>query len=296
MMDKIIAIVGPTGVGKTKLSIELAKKFNAEIISCDSMQFYKGLDIGTAKIKTEEMQGIKHHLLDVLNQNDEFSVAIYQKKVRAKIDELRAKSITPILVGGSGLYISSILYDYQFEGKERSAVFELEHKDKTTEELARLLNIKAPDIANKTDLLNRRRVLRNLDKIQVKQEFKAKNLYYDNSVIIGLELDRETLYKNINSRVDLMIESGLIEEVKWLYSLKLKTQATMAIGYKELFLYLDGKSDLETSVELVKRNSRRYAKRQITWFKNKMKCNWIQVDLNNFNNTINEAIEIVNQA
>ncbi|XMB72357.1 tRNA (adenosine(37)-N6)-dimethylallyltransferase MiaA [Mycoplasmatota bacterium WC30] len=295
-MDKIIAIVGPTGVGKTRLSIELAKRFNAEIISCDSMQFYKGLDIGTAKIKQAEKQGITHHLLDILDPKDEFSVAIYQKIVRSKIDELRAKSITPILIGGSGLYISSILYDYRFEGEKRRTEIENSYQNVSTEDLANILESKAPDIAAKTDLKNRRRVLRSLENINENKEITSKNLYYKNSLVLGLELERELLYEKINSRVDLMIKSGLIDEAKRLHSRGLETQAIMAIGYKELFQYFDGKNDLETSIDLIKRNSRRYAKRQMTWFKNKMTCNWIQVDFEDFNNTINRALEIVNNS
>lgn len=292
-MKDIIAIVGPTGVGKTTLSIELAKKLNAEIISCDSMQFYKGLDIGTAKIKEHEKQGIKHHLIDILDPKDSFSVAEYQTIVRNKIKELQDKKITPILVGGSGLYIASVLYDYRFLGKERNQEYLNDYKDYSLEELIYLLKEKAPKIANNTDLKNRRRVLRALEKSDEDLDLNSKELFYKNAAIIALDLKRDVLYERINKRVDKMIEEGLECEAEKLYSLNYTSQATMAIGYKEFFKHFEGLMYLEDSIELIKRNSRRYAKRQITWFKNKMNCYWIKVDLNDFSKTVETAYNFI---
>lgn len=293
MMKDIIAIVGPTGIGKTTLSIELAKKLNAEIISCDSMQFYKGLDIGTAKIKEEEKAGIKHHLIDILEPNDNFSVADYQKIVRAKIAELQAKNITPILVGGSGLYIASVLYDYRFLGKERDQEYLDNYEDYSLPDLVETLKKKAPKIAENTDLKNRRRVLRALEKNDSDLDELSNILYYDNSIIIALNIDRSILYERINKRVDKMIDDGLITEAKNLFSYHYESQATSAIGYKELFKYFEGLISLEKAIELIKRNSRRYAKRQLTWFKNKMKCLWIHFDLENPDNTIKMVLDLI---
>ena len=293
MIKPIIAIVGPTGVGKTRLSIAIAKKFNSEIISCDSMQFYRGLDIGTAKITETEKSGIIHHLIDILNPDDEFSVAIYQNIVRSKIAELHARNLIPVLVGGSGLYISSILYDYKFLGEKRDEKLEVTYKNYTTLELAELLKESNPSLANKTDLKNRRRVLRALEKSDDDFEHSGEKLYYENSLVIGLDMDRDKLYEIIDNRVDIMIEKGLVDEAKNLYRDYLDTQAAMAIGYKELFHYFENKTSLEQAIELIKKNSRHYAKRQLTWFRNKMDCFWIEVDLNNFDKTIEEAFKIV---
>lgn len=290
-MNPIICIVGPTGVGKTKLSIELAKYLHAEIISCDSMQFYKGLDIGTAKVRKDETEGIKHHLIDILEPDESFSVAAYQKIVRKKIEELLKKKITPILVGGSGLFISSVIYHYEFLGQKRDSknISEYEHLD--LNELTSILKDKAPKIALNTDLTNKRRVLRALEKQDSDLSLAGKNLFYENIILFGLNTDRETLYKRIDSRVNQMIHTGLVEEAKKLYDLNLSTQATKAIGYKELDSYFKGESSLQESIELIKRNSRRYAKRQLTWFRNKMDCIWLDVDIDNFNKTIEEAKE-----
>lgn len=294
-MNKIIAIVGPTGVGKTKLSIELAKEFNGEIISCDSMQFYKGLDIGTAKVTKEEMQGIKHHLIDIIEVREQFSVAEYQNIVRSKINELLKKNITPILVGGSGLFINSVLYDYRFKGVKRDESTLEKYDAMKLDDLVELLKKTAPNVADNTDLNNRRRVLRALEKTDSDVDLSGKKLFYKNAIIIGLEMDRALLYKNIELRVDRMVDNGLLREAKWLYNQNLDTQATKAIGYKEFFGYFDKKNNLEFSKDLLKRNSRRYAKRQMTWFKNKMDCNWYFVGDKSFNETIKEITENIKE-
>lgn len=293
MMNQIIAIVGPTGVGKTKLSLILAKYLNAEVISCDSMQFYKGLDIGTAKIKKSEREGIKHHLIDILNPDEEFSVAKYQEIVRNKITELTNKNIPIVLVGGSGLYISSVLYDYRFIGNKHSKEIEERYKDYSLQDLANLLKEFSPKAALNTDLKNRRRVLRALEKIDSDFDNSGKFLYYKDAKIIALDMNRCLLYKRIDLRVEDMFLEGLEQEVSNLYKKYPKAQSMQAIGYKELFKYFDGKITLlEAKIE-IKKNSRRYAKRQLTWFRNKMDCVWFQVDPNNFDKTVEEVIRYI---
>ena len=290
MLD-LIMIVGPTAVGKTKLSIELAKSLNTEIINGDAMQFYKGLDIGTAKITKEEMQSIPHHLLDILNPEESFSVAAYQQLVREKIAQIKEKQNIPVIVGGSGLYLSSVVDDYQFLGKERT-LDEKTYDNYTTEELARILIETKPLLAKKCDLSNRRRVMRALEKDESDVQEKLYP-FYENALIIGLEIERKLLYQRIDERVDKMILNGLIEEAKCLYDEVIDHNKIQAIGYKELFLYFKGEISLEEAIALIKRNSRRYAKRQMTWFKNKMNVNWFNVDTDNFDNTVNEIIQFI---
>ncbi len=292
-MSQIIAILGPTGVGKTKLSLVLAKQLNAEIISCDSMQFYRGLDIGTAKIKESEREGIKHHLIDILDPDEEFSVAKYQEIVRKKITELFNKNIPVILVGGSGLYISSVLYDYRFIGDKHSSKTEEKYKNYSLLELEILLRELSPELADDTDLKNRRRVLRSLEKVNLDFKRTADNLYYKNAILIGLDMKRELLYKRIDLRVEEMFNKGLLEEVKELYEKYPLAQSSKAIGYKELFKYFTSEITISEAKEEIKRNSRRYAKRQLTWFRNKMNCIWFNVDSSNFDNTINEIINYI---
>lgn len=291
MMKPVIAIVGPTGVGKTKLSLAIAKVFNGEVISTDSMQFYKGLDIGTAKIKPEEMRGIPHHLLDILNPEEEYSVADYQELVRNKIHDLHQEDILPILVGGSGLYVQSVIYDYKFQGKKREEDNVKEYDGIEVEKLYEMLLEKSPKLAKTVDRFNRRRVLRALEKSDKDIDDTGSELFYSETLIIALNIDRELLYERINKRVDEMISGGLIEEARELFEKDIESQAIKAIGYKELFPYFRGEMPLESCVKIIKRNSRRYAKRQFTWFKNKMDADWFEVDLANFENTIAEVID-----
>ena len=291
-MFDFIMILGPTAVGKTKLSIEVAKTFDGEIINGDAMQFYQGLDIGTAKIKEEEKLGIAHHLLDFLDPQSNFSVAQYQTLVREKMAEIKTKKKLPIIVGGSGLYLSSVFYDYQFPGEERDNSFEDKYKDTDTETLARILIETKPKLAEKVDLGNRRRILRALQKDE--SDFQEKMYpYYENGIIIGLTGSRKELYQRIDARVDKMISEGLVEEAKDLFDKGIESQATQAIGYKELFTYFTEETTLEKAVEIIKQNSRRYAKRQMTWFRNKMDVNWFDVDFSDFQRTISEVIEFV---
>ena len=277
MMD-LVVILGPTAVGKTSLSLKVAKAIDGEIINGDAMQFYRGLDIGTAKISSAEMEGVPHHLLSFLEPDENFSVALYQRLVREKIAEIKGRFKVPILVGGSGLYLSSIIDDYQFLGTERQAEKTRNFQDKSLEELVEILKNDKPKLYQVTDLKNRRRVLRALDKSDSDIQERLDK-YYQDSLIIGLNMSRDILYQRIDERVDKMIEVGLVEEVKKLFEQQINSQATKAIGYKELFRYFNQEISFTDAVALIKRNSRRYAKRQLTWFNNKLDVKWFDKNL-----------------
>lgn len=298
----VLCIVGPTAVGKTKMSIELAKQLNGEIISGDSMQIYRGMDIGTAKATMDERQGIPHHLIDEKNPDEPYSVAAFQQTVRAKMEEIKSRGKLPIIVGGTGLYIKSVLYDYEFAGESESKeVDEAKYGHLSNEELhAKLATV---DEAGAKDIHpnNRKRVIRALEIYETsgvkksemieKQEHK---MIYD-ACLIGLTDDRTVLYDRINKRVDTMYETGLVEEVKALFDqgIPAESQSIRAIGYKELYDYFKGFISLEESKELIKRNSRRYAKRQYTWFNNQMDVTWFKVDVQHFDKTVQEVLTYV---
>ena len=282
----VVAIIGPTASGKTALSIQLASLLDGEIINGDAMQVYKRLDIGTAKITEEEMQGIPHHLLDIKEPTENFSVAEYQQLVRAKIEEIAKRGKLPIIVGGTGLYVQSVLYDFQFTKEEideeaRKAYYEELEKIGPEAMHARLAALD-PKTAETIHPNNTRRVIRALEMVELSGTSKANEEHNRGDVplyhhlILGLDMDREKLYERINLRVDIMMEKGLLQEAKKLYDEGIRdTQAVKAIGYKELFAYFDGRSTLEEAVEAIKQNSRRYAKRQLTYFRNKMDVNWV---------------------
>ena len=294
----VLCIVGPTAVGKTKMSIELAKQLNGEIISGDSMQIYRGMDIGTAKATMDERQGIPHHLIDEKNPDEPYSVAAFQQTVRAKMEEIKSRGKLPIIVGGTGLYIKSVLYDYEFAGESESKeIDEAKYGHLSNEELH--AKLAAVDEAGAKDIHpnNRKRVIRALEIYETsgvkksemieKQEHK---MIYD-ACLIGLTDDRNVLYDRINKRVDTMYETGLVEEVKALFDegIPAESQSIRAIGYKELYDYFKGLISLEESKELIKRNSRRYAKRQYTWFNNQMDVTWFKVDVQHFDKTVKLA-------
>lgn len=298
----VLCIVGPTAVGKTKMSIELAKQLNGEIISGDSMQIYRGMDIGTAKATMDERQGIPHHLIDEKNPDEPYSVAAFQQTVRAKMEEIKSRGKLPIIVGGTGLYIKSVLYDYEFAGESESKeVDEAKYGHLSNEELH--AKLAAVDEAGAKDIHpnNRKRVIRALEIYETsgvkksemieKQEHK---MIYD-ACLIGLTDDRNVLYDRINKRVDTMYETGLVEEVKALFDegIPAESQSIRAIGYKELYDYFKGFISLEESKELIKRNSRRYAKRQYTWFNNQMDVTWFKVDVQHFDKTVQEVLTYV---
>ena len=279
----LLVITGPTGVGKTKLSIELAKKYNAIIINADSMQVYKGLDIGTAKITKEEKENIEHLLFDIKEVTEMYTVYDYQKDVRKLLKQYKNRNI--ILVGGTGLYIKAALYNYEFREEETQDLSYLSNDDlyKLCLEKDKNCNIHKN---------NRKR----LERFLIRDEKNNKNELLYPAHFIGLTTDREKLYEIINNRVDIMIKNGLIKEVQKFYNLNIRSKAIMTgIGYKELYKYFDGLNSLEESIEEIKKNSRKYAKRQYTWFNNQMDINWFNVDFKNFNKTIEEVIKYIEE-
>ncbi|MDM5207374.1 tRNA (adenosine(37)-N6)-dimethylallyltransferase MiaA [Cytobacillus kochii] len=301
--EKIIILIGPTAVGKTKTSIELAKKYNGEIISGDSMQIYKGMDIGTAKITKEETEGISHHLIDIKEPDESFSTAEFQTIVREKITEISSKGKLPIIVGGTGLYIQSVLFDYQFSNAPSDDDFRYRLEERAKVEgnvcIHKELQVVDPVSAGKIHPNNIRRVIRALEvyhctgktmtEWQSKQELES--VY--NAAVIGLTMDRDLLYKRINQRIDMMMDNGLLEEVRGFCDKGLQNcQSMQAIGYKEFYPYFDGLITLDEAVDQLKQNSRRYAKRQLTWFRNKLDVSWIDMsealDSKGFHKKINE--------
>ncbi len=279
----IIAIVGPSGIGKTRLSIELAKKYQAIVINCDSMQVYKEMNIGTAKITPEEKSGIPHYLFDIKSVKDSYSVFEYQKDLRAILDSNQNKNI--IIVGGTGLYLKAGLYDYKFDLR----INKNEYLEYSNQELYDLVKKKDPysDIHQN----NRRRMISFLNREL--PNIKSSKLLY-NAIFIGLNAPRDVLYSKVNERVDKMLELGLLEEVRILYNQGLRTQAIMtSIGYKELYKYFDQELSLTDAVELIKKNTRRYVKRQYTWFNNQMNITWFNVNFENFEKTTEEIINYI---
>lgn len=281
----IIVIAGPTGVGKTKLSIELAKKYNGVVVNADSMQVYKELNIGTAKVTEEEKEGIEHILFDIVEPEEMYTVYNYQKDLRKVLEQYKDRNI--ILVGGTGLYIKAGLYNYEFEEESYEDINTYEGY--TNEELYKM--VKEIDPETEIHINNRKRLIRRLNK---KTEGKDKNTLLYDAIFIGLTTSRETLYERINLRVDKMVQDGLLEEVKSLYDRNIKSKSIMTgIGYKELYEYFDGTISLEEALELIKQRSRKYAKRQYTWFNNQMDIKWFDVDFKDFNNTINEVVDYI---
>lgn len=278
-MKKVVVITGPTGIGKTSISVEVAKKLNAEIISADSAQVYKHLNIGTAKITKEEMEGVKHHLIDIIEPSLTYDVAQYQKDAR----EIINKVDRPIIVGGTGLYIQATINDYDFSGSPRNESFEEKYKSYTNEELHNLLKEINFEESLKVHPNNRRRVLKALSGRKPKRKAKDQPVY--NNLIFQLTLPREKLYERINNRVDIMMELGLLDEVK---ALKEQGLDLNIISYKQLNDYLDGKMTLDAALKELKKVTRRYAKRQETWFNNQMET--IKVDASNKDLAIKEIV------
>ncbi len=287
---KLCAIVGPTATGKTRLAIELAKKYNAEIISADSMQIYKGMDILTAKPTSFEMSSIPHYLLSFLSVEEAFSVAQYVKIAHNQIYVTNRSGKLPLIVGGTGLYINSVVDDISFSEYEQDCTFRDELRKKIDEEGCQalydeLLTIDS-ESAQRIDKNDAKRIIRAIEIYKTSGKTMSEQLKnsrlresrYD-VLIIGLNFkDREKLYDKINTRVEKMLKDGLIDEVKNLSKLKLSKTAREAIGYKEILPYIQNKCSLEEAIQKLKQNSRKYAKRQLTWFKKDKRVNWLYLD------------------
>lgn len=279
----ILAIIGPTAVGKTKLSIELAKKYNAIIINCDAMQVYQGLDIGTAKVTSEEKEGITHELLDFVPVTQNYTVYDYQKDARKLLEKYQGRNI--IFVGGTGLYLKSALYDYRFYEETTTNSYD----NLTNEELYNLALAKDKNMTIHPN--NRKRLVRFLNK-EIQEYVEPKPLY--NFKIIGLTTSRDILYDKINKRVDVMFQSGLLTEVKSFYDQGIRSKALeTGIGYKELYQYFDNKITLEEAKDLIKKNSRHYAKRQYTFFNHQLDVKWFDTNYEDFSKTIKEVEDYI---
>lgn len=286
----IVAIVGPTGVGKTNMSIELAKHYDAEIISCDSMQIFKKMDIGTAKITDEEKQGIKHHLIDIKDVLDDYSVFDYQRDARQVLDCLLNKNKNVVIVGGTGLYLKALLYNYDFKLNIND---KKDYSSYTNKELYDM--VLKIDKNTKIHINNRQRLesyLNNHSYHEKNKKVESKMIY--DAKIIGLTRPRDELYNAINKRVDYMMENGLEKEARYFYDNNIHSKAIKtAIAYKELYYYFDGKMSLDEAVDLIKKKSRNYAKRQYTWFNNQMDVKWFNTYVNDFSKTIKEVEDYI---
>lgn len=291
-MDKIplLVIVGPTASGKTALSIELAKKFNGEIISADSMQIYKGMDIATAKPTAEEMQGIVHHLISYIEPDASFSVADYVKAAKSIISDVHSRGKLPILVGGTGLYINSLVDNITFDNTSSDEKIRQRLRDEANQYgnsyLLEKLEKVDPESAKPLHENNQTRIIRALEYYELTGEkLSVQNIRSREQespykpCFIGLDYkDREMLYNRINKRVDIMIDNGLVEEVRNVFNDKKLATACQAIGYKELLPYFKDEATLSECVDFLKQSSRRYAKRQLTWFRRNKRINWIIID------------------
>lgn len=287
MTQKVLMIVGPTAVGKTALSIKIAQKYHGQIISGDSMQVYQGLDIGTAKVTKQEMQGIPHYLIDELPINQRFSVAEFIEKTKNMIVQIQSQNSLPIIVGGTGFYLQSLIDNFHF-GSDRylddsfrvqSHQYAIEHGKRALWDCLFKVD---PIAAQKIPVANERRVIRALEVFQKtgkrfsSQQDHASSQY--DFLILGLNTERSLLYQRINQRVDIMVQKGVVNEARRLYlNGGLSLPAGKGIGYKEFYPYFDHQATLEECIEKVKQNSRHYAKRQLTWFRNKMNVNWFDL-------------------
>lgn len=286
---KILCVVGPTASGKTDYAVKLALKCGGEVVSCDSMQIYKHMDIGTAKPTADEMKGVKHHMIDIIEPNESFSVARFSEMARECIDDILLRGKMPVLCGGTGLYFDSTINNINFiqmdTDEEYRKDLESAAKEFGNEYVYKILKRVDEESAESIHPNNLKRVIRALEiykttgkkKSELDKEQLSEPLYEPE--ITGLMRDREVLYDRINKRVDIMMEKGLVEEVSELIKMGIDTDATsmQAIGYKEIIEYLDGKTSLSDAVDKIKRESRRYAKRQLTWFKRNEKINWINI-------------------
>ncbi len=297
-MKQVVVITGPTAVGKTKLAIAIAQRFHTDIINGDAYQIYKNMNIGTAKPSMAERLGVYHHMMDILSPSEVYSIADYQRDVRKCIDELVACGKLPLLVGGSGLYIDAVIKDYRFEEAKRDDNVEARYQHLSDEELHQHLEQLDKDVASTIHPHNRKRVLRAIELASspISKDSRAyREDYYYNTLVIFLNDEREALYQRINQRVVQMIDAGLIEEVSSIGENNFSLTSRVAIGYKECLSYLNGEISREEMIEQIQKNSRHYAKRQFTWFKNKTHARIVNVDVNHFEQTIEEVQHIISQ-
>lgn len=300
MKENLLIILGPTGIGKTSLSIEIAKKFNGEIIGADSMQIYKGFDIGTGKVTEEEMEEIPHHLIDFLEPKAKFSVEDFRNLAKEKITDINSRGKLPIMVGGTGLYINSIVYDFSMQKIEKDDEYRKYLDDYIDENGLESLYEKMvsldPKLEDNIHPNNRHRIIRAMEILNSGEKKETENFRRENDdynlFMIGLNTDREVLYDRINRRVDMMMEEGFLEEVKRLYEKGIDEnfQSMKAIGYREMLMYLKGEVELSYAIEKMKQFSRNYAKRQLTWFRRDERIIWFD-PLNEDRKEIFEEIE-----
>ncbi len=295
-MKEMIIICGATATGKSDLAIYAAQKLNGEIISADSMQIYKNMNIGTAKVTESEMQGIPHHMIDVVDPDQSYSVAEFQENASKIIDDIQKRDKTPIVVGGTGLYINSLIYGYTFKQTNADTKLREELKEfaqnNGNQALHDLLREKSPSLAEKLHPNDVKRVIRAIETTQLPQEEKVENQIIRPYKAFAFDMDRNVLYDKINRRVDKMFELGLIHEVEDLVNnqkISFECQSMKAIGYKEFYDYFYNNEPIETVKELIKKNSRNYAKRQFTWFRKMPKLNWFK-DLDSAKRAIEELI------
>lgn len=306
-MDKLIILTGPTCTGKSALSISLAQKINGEVISADSIQVYKGLDIGSAKITSEEMQGVKHHLIDVLEPTEDFNIYIFKKLAKEAVDAIIAKGKIPIVVGGTGFYIQSLLYDIDFKEEDNEDCRrELEKiaKEKGSDYLHNLLKDIDKASAEKIHPNNTKRVIRAIEyyrlnnrPISEHNEIERQKEPVYNAKYFVLTDNRDRLYERINNRVDDMIKLGLVDEVKGLLDtgLNITYNSMQGIGYKEIVEYLTGKATLDEAIDNIKKNTRHFAKRQLTWFRRERDVHWIDISKYDYDNEriLSHMMEII---
>lgn len=299
---KVIVICGPTASGKTSLSISLAKKINGEIVSCDSMQIYKEMDIGSAKPTVEEMQEIKHYLVDFVSPEKRYSVSEYKEDASKAIEEIINKGKTPIIVGGTGLYLNSLIYNIQYNEMEVDLNYRRELEKEAEEYGLEVLYNRAkeidPEAMEKVSANDKKRIIRVLEiynatgRNKTELEKKSRKEVPYNYLIFGINMERSILYDRINKRVDIMLEQGLIEEVKNLINKYSNMPTAMqGLGYKEVKEFLDGNISKEEMIEKIKMETRRYAKRQITWFKRIENIIWLD-GLNKTEENVNSIMEV----
>ena len=300
MKNTVIAVAGPTAVGKTKFAIEVARRFDGEVVSCDSMQLYKFMNIGSAKPDAEELAQVKHHLVDIIDPRAPFSVAEYQQLAKAAIADVMSRGKVPVISGGTGLYLNSLIYDMDFSSNPGDLTYrkELEKiaEEEGTEAVHRMLQNEDPDAAALIHPNNTKRIIRALERLHDGEGnvrpfsgiLKETDDY--EMILVGLTRERQELYDRINARVDILINNGLVDEVKELMAMGLTSDdiSMKGIGYKEIIAFLNNEYDLATAVDTVKKNTRHYAKKQLTWYRRYDKINWLNIS--EFNSD-EEAIE-----